>query len=213
MNHTVEECYSKHGYLPWYKQRNDGNNNSLDKGNQEKRDQQVCNLNIKEDSVDKQFVKDETVKEFTTEQMQKLLRLLNDYEDTGHNINQMKKDANGTNKKPQGKNLWILDTGATDHVAHNKDCFTTFFKIKPVKIKLPNNSDVIMYFAGTIQFFDNLILFNVLYVPEFYFNRISVQTLIKDLNCNLIFSSKCCQIHDIITSQIIRQANLSQGLY
>jgi len=200
MNHTVEECYSKHGYPPWYKQRNDGNKNSLDKGNQEKRDQQVCNLNIKEDSADKQSVKDENVKGFTAEQMQKLLRLLNDSEDTRHNVNQMRKDTNDTNRNPQGKNLWILDTGATDHVAHNKDCFTTFFKIKPMKIKLHNNSDVIAYFARTVQFSDKLILFNVLYVPEFYFNLISVQTLIKDLNCNLIFSSKCCQIKDITTS-------------
>jgi len=39
MNHIVEECYSKHGYPPWYKQRNDGSNNSLEKGSQEKREQ------------------------------------------------------------------------------------------------------------------------------------------------------------------------------
>jgi len=168
---------------------------------------------MKEDSVDKQPVKDESTKGFTAEQMQKLLRLLDDTEGAGHNINQIQRRDNDSNRNSQGNNLWILDTGATDHVTHNKNCFTTFFRIKPVKIKLPNNNDVIAYYAGTVQFCDNLILFNVLYVPEFHFNLISVQTLIKDLNCKLIFSSKCCQIQDTITSQMIGQANLSQGLY
>jgi len=82
-----------------------------------------------------------------------------------------------------------LDTGATDHVAQNRENFSTFFRIKPVNIKLPNNSIVTANFAGTIQFSTQLILFNVLYVPEFSFNLISVQTLIKDLNCKLRFSS------------------------
>jgi len=175
MNHTVEECYSKHGYPHWYKQRNDGSNNTQERGSQEKRERQVCNLNIKEDSVDKQQpVRDESTKGFTAEQMQRLLRLLDDTEGTGHNINQIQRRDNDSSRNSQGKNLWILDTGATDHVTHNKNCFTTFFKIKPIKIKLPNNNDVTAQFAGTVQFCADLILFNVLYVPEFHFNLISV---------------------------------------
>ena len=136
MNHTVKECYSKHGYPPQYKQRNDYNKNSMEKGSKQKREQQVCNLNIKEDSSDKQTMKDEAIKGFTTDQMQKLLKLQEDYEDTKHSINQMQKRTNATDRNPQGKNLWILDTG------QNKDYFTTFFRIKPMKIKLPNDNIV-----------------------------------------------------------------------
>jgi len=29
MNHTVEECYSKHDYPPWYKQKKDRVTNNL----------------------------------------------------------------------------------------------------------------------------------------------------------------------------------------
>jgi len=194
MNHTVEECYSKHGYPPWFKQKNEYSNTLQENKNQDKREQEVCNLNTREEHVDKQNMKDDVLKGLTSEQMQKLLKLINDSDESGHSVNQIHKHTNPTDKIPQGKNLWILDTGATDHVVQNKENFTTYYRIKPVYIKLPNNSSVTANFAGTVQFSKQLILFNVLYVPEFSFNLISVQTLIKDLNCNLIFSSKCCQI-------------------
>jgi len=37
-------------------------------------------------------------------------------------------------------------------------------------------------------------IFNVLYIPEFSFNLIFVQSLIKDLNCSLFFSNEHYQI-------------------
>ena len=45
-----------------------------------------------------------------------------------------------------------------------------------MNIKLPNNNTVTTNFIGIVQFSENLILFNVLYVLEFSFNLISVQT-------------------------------------
>jgi len=102
MNHTIEECYSKHEYPSWYKQRNEYNNNSQETESQHKREQQVCNLSMKEDPNDKQNVKDETINGLTAEQMQKLLKLLNDSDDYGHSINQIQKHANPTDKIPQG---------------------------------------------------------------------------------------------------------------
>jgi len=44
MNHAIDECYSKQGYPSWYKHKGDSNN-------QERGDQQVCNLNTREDSL------------------------------------------------------------------------------------------------------------------------------------------------------------------
>jgi len=44
MNHIVEECYSKHGYPPWYKQRTKQNKRSY--SNKNSSTQQMCNLNV-----------------------------------------------------------------------------------------------------------------------------------------------------------------------
>jgi len=46
MNHTIDECYSKHEYPPWFKQRHDFVNQDKDNNGQ-----CTCNLNVKEDST------------------------------------------------------------------------------------------------------------------------------------------------------------------
>jgi len=130
-------------------------------------------------------------------------------------VNQVqRKDSNTSNyTTQQGSISWILDTGATDHVTYTKEHFIAFHKIKPICIKLPNSSTVTAHFAGTVQFSENFIIFNVLYIPEFTFNLISVQTLIKDLNCVLTFSSKMCQIQSSPTLKTIGHAEFVNGLY
>lgn len=60
---------------------------------------------MKEDSIDKQSVKEDALKGLTTKQMQKLLRLLKDYDDTEYNINHMQKHTNIIDKNPPGNNL------------------------------------------------------------------------------------------------------------
>jgi len=64
-----------------------------------------------------------------------------------------------------------------------------------------------------VQFSENLIIFNVLYIPDFTFKLIYVQTLIKDLNCVLTFSIKTCQIQSNSTLRMIGHAKFINGLY
>ena len=98
-------------------------------------------------------------------------------------------------------------------MTHDISQFSSFYKIKPITVKLPNNSTVIAEFAGTKIFSESFIIFNVLYIPEFSFNIISIQTLIKDSNCKLIFSCEQCQIHDNHSYKIIGHASMIRGLY
>jgi len=120
---------------------------------------------------------------------------LEDKGESNHAVSHIQRSSNNisTHKDQQGK-LWILDTGATDHVTHDLNQFSTFYKIKPVTVRLPNNSTVIAEYAGTKYSTNDFIIYNVLYIPDFSFNLISVQSLIKDLNCRLIFSNENCQI-------------------
>jgi len=179
MNHTIDECYSKHGYPPWFKQRQDFGNQDKDNSSQP-----TCNLNVKEDLTwnnTKTNKQDSTG--FTPEQIQKLLQFIEHAKKPGHSVNRVqRKDSNTSNYiTQQGSISWILDTNATDHVTYTKEHFITFHKIKPICIKLPNSSTLTVHFARTIHFLENFIIFNVLYIPEFTFNLIFVRTLIKDL--------------------------------
>jgi len=82
-----------------------------------------------------------------------------------------------THKNQQG-NLWILDTRATDHVTYDLNHFSTLYRIKPVTVRFPNNSIFTTEFVGTKPFSNSFIIFNVLYIPEFSFNLIFVQSLV-----------------------------------
>ncbi|XP_014523577.1 uncharacterized protein LOC106779879 [Vigna radiata var. radiata] len=204
MNHTVDECYSKHGYPPWYKKTD---NNQEKKGGWN-------SANIYQSAPGPETFQtgstSTTFNSLTSEQIGKLLRMIEKADDSTHKINQM--HTNEKEDKP-GTLSWIIDTGATDHVTYNKGNYITFYKIKPITVRLPNNIVITAEHAGTVQFSKDFVIFNVLYIPNFSFNLISVQSLIKDLDCRLTFSSKGCQIRKNSTLKMIGSANSHKGLY
>jgi len=204
-NHTVDECYSKHGYCPWYKQNNEQFNTNQDR---------TCNLNVKSDYLQSNNQEETRRSSFTTDQVKKLLQLLESSISHGINKIQRYNSKTTTTKIPtKGKNSWILSTSATNHVTYLKNQFTVLYKIKPINIKLPNGSLITAHYTGTIQISKQFIIYNVLYVPEFSFKKIVVHKLIKDLNSKLIFPLEKCHIQDNISSKMIGQADLHQGLY
>ncbi|WVZ08815.1 hypothetical protein V8G54_022161 [Vigna mungo] len=204
MNHTMDECYSKHGYPPWYK-KTDGNSEVRGGWNSAN----VCQ-NISGLETDQKNSTSAALSSLTPEQMQKLLKMIEEADQPSHIINQMQSN----NKEDDSGTLsWIIDTGATDHVTHEKESFVTFYKIKPITVRLPNNTIITANYAGTVQFSKDFVLFNVLYIPDFSFNLISVQSLTKDLNCSLTFSSRDCQIRENSTLKMIGGASSHKGLY
>lgn len=62
---------------------------------------------------------------------------------------------------------WLLDSGANDHICSYLTSFTSFYKIKPINVNLPNGFSVLVQHAGNISFSPNLFLTNVLYSPDF----------------------------------------------
>jgi len=110
------------------------------------------------------------------------------------------------------KNSWILDIGATDYVSYSTSHFTSFHMIKPIFVQLPNDSHVTTNFYGTAHFYEHLFLTNVLYIPDFNFNLIYVQCMIRLLNCTLTFSREHCQTQDIILWKTIGRANMQNDL-
>jgi len=89
-------------------------------------------------------------------------------------------------------NYSILDTGATNHVVCSISAFISYYIIKPIKVKLPNNQSVTALFARTIFLTKDIILHNVLYIPEFMLNIIFVQRLTKSLKCQIVFTRDVC---------------------
>lgn len=110
-------------------------------------------------------------------------------------------------------NSWVLDSGATDHVCFSKTNFQCLKQIRPILVKLPNGSQIQTNLAGTIHFSDQVYLTDVLYIPSFTFNLISVSKLIVNLHCCLNFHPIGCSIQDNSFMRTIGAAELRASLY
>ncbi|RHN55321.1 hypothetical protein MtrunA17_Chr5g0416521 [Medicago truncatula] len=87
---------------------------------------------------------------------------------------------------------WIIDSGASHHICASLHWFHSYSEISPMTIKLPNGHQIITKYAGTINFSADLTIKNVLYVPNFHINLISVTNLCFDSNCLVSFTNKKC---------------------
>ena len=65
----------------------------------------------------------------------------------------------------------------------------------------------------TVKLNSNCVLENVLYVPQFKFNLLSVSTLTKNNSMCLSFFSHTCVIQDVLHSRMIGKGRLLEVLY
>ncbi|XP_061353333.1 uncharacterized protein LOC133298115 [Gastrolobium bilobum] len=181
-NHTVETCFEKHGYPPGFKQRS------------QIRTANMIMQEAADDGDTKELKNNSEV--FSQMQYQRILDMIQSStsvpNDT-HASNLVHADhtssANATlthavaiqpttfnptnfNIIPSGNTntRWVIDTGATDHITHLSSLFSTLTPIKPISITLPNGSKVFAKSTGTIHLTEDLILHNVLFVPDFHMN-------------------------------------------
>jgi hypothetical protein len=83
---------------------------------------------------------------------------------------------------------WIIDTGATDHMIISISLFTSITATISTKVKLPNENFALVTHIGTVQVSAHLTLTDVLCVPSFSFNLLSVSKLVKTFHyCFLFF--------------------------
>ena len=101
-----------------------------------------------------------------------------------------------THRTAFGGNIWVIDTGATDHIVYSIHLLTDFTVVNCV-VALPNGETALVTHIGSICLFENLVLTNVLCVPSFSFNLLSVSQLTKKMHCCLIFLSTFCFIQDL----------------
>ncbi|WVY96787.1 hypothetical protein V8G54_028938 [Vigna mungo] len=112
---------------------------------------------------------------------------------------------------------WVIDSGATDHITTSLEHFFEYSEINPLNINLPNGFTVQAHISGSIQFSPDFIIHDVLLVPNFIFNLLSLPKLLTTVPCRIIFSNEIsnilCQIQDMNTLRMIGSANLKEGLF
>jgi len=92
-------------------------------------------------------------------------------------------------------NSWILDTGATDHIAVSSKVLDHAKTIDSrTLINLPNGQTSEAVCIGTVKLSSYFTLQNVLCVPSFKYNLLSVSKLAKDSKVRVSFYDDCCVI-------------------
>jgi hypothetical protein len=108
---------------------------------------------------------------------------------------------------------WIIDSGATDHICSSVKWFHSHKKIIPITVRLPNGPCLVANHSGTIYFSPDFIVHNVLLLPEFSLNLLSVSKLCESSNYNVNFLKSQCVIQDKITMKMTGFAEQKDGLY
>ncbi|KAI5432085.1 hypothetical protein KIW84_036007 [Lathyrus oleraceus] len=202
-NHTVETCFLKHGYPPGFKGK--GKNQSSNTSNQNV----VASVHAGSDESQPSFG-------FTQDQYNNILALIQQSQLTpqANSISPSPFGLNSHAYNDHGKNpnLWIFDTGATDHIAYDLASFESYKHIIPVHVSLPYSSQIIASMSGSIVLSPTLTLHNVLYIPTFHVNLLSIAKLVNSNDCHVNFTANSCTILQNHSKAVIGTTNLQRGL-
>lgn len=110
-------------------------------------------------------------------------------------------------------NSWILDSGATCHITCSLDHFNSYNKVSNYFVTLPNKELVPVHSVGSVMLHPEITLHNVLYIPSFSVNLLSVSALLTSSNTTIIFQSSTFFMQDLSKLKMIGKGELLQGLY
>ena len=93
------------------------------------------------------------------------------------------------NRKAYNMETWVINTGATDHIVCSVSLLTSITGISHSMVQLPNGESVVVTHVSTIQLSSHITLTNVLCIPSFSFNILSVSSMTKTKSLCLVFLS------------------------
>ncbi|XP_074287775.1 uncharacterized protein LOC141612925 [Silene latifolia] len=112
------------------------------------------------------------------------------------------------------KDAWIIDSGATDHMTGHKHYFDCLELLrKPILIGLPDGSSQLVTYGGHITLESGIRLHNVLYVPAFKHNLLSVGKLLSTTQLLIRFFVDKCVIQDPASSIPVGVGLQERGLF
>ena len=116
--------------------------------------------------------------------------------------------------KIQFSSPWIIDSGASDHMANSSKAFSNYIPCPGnQKIKIVDGTLVTVAGSGDVFLTSSLTSRNVLHVPKLSVNLLSIPQITKDLNCSVNFTQSEYSFHDLLTGKVIGHATEEGGLF
>lgn len=219
--HTLETCYKIHGFPPGYKMRGKINYKHSNVPVNQVSGQHRLSTN--EQSSNDQYVSvSQPLQSFDKCQMEQLMNLF---------IKQLSSSATKEESTTavdsvvsgicssvsvfstlNDSSCWIVDSGASRHICSHANAFLELKPISNSRVILPNHEHVDVRFYGDIRI-GSLLLLDVLYIPDFRFNLISVGYLLNTSSFLIHFSRHSFEIQDTTTKKMIGKGNKIEGLF
>ncbi|XP_075092494.1 retrovirus-related Pol polyprotein from transposon RE1 [Nicotiana tabacum] len=114
------------------------------------------------------------------------------------------------------KQNWIIDIEASNHMTSQLDALTSCPSIpssEKFKVQLPTGNVVSVSHKETSLVLRNNNISNVLYIPEFKYNLLSISQLTKELQCMVAFFPDFCIFQDLYSGQVKGIGKEKHGLY
>lgn len=123
--------------------------------------------------------------------------------------------ANMTGKCfPDSHTNWIVDSGASNHITRSKHLLLHNDTVSSAKkVQLPTGEFAHISHIGNYPLSEGDSLKDVLCVPSFKFNLMSVSKVTKDMNCCVKFYPEHCVFQDLCTGKVKVTGREQAGLY
>ncbi|OIT39206.1 hypothetical protein A4A49_61030, partial [Nicotiana attenuata] len=152
---------------------------------------------------------------FTQEQYDQILKLINN--DTGDNSKHFAGTTKATTLADKTKNEnWKVDSGATNHMVHTRellDKINTNSLKSGSKVHLPDGTSLDIACTGESRIGECGVIRNVLYIPDFKYNLLSVSKLKRDLQYFLSFYPDFWIMQDLHNGKVKGIGKELEGLY
>lgn len=226
LGHSIDKCYKLHGFPPGFsiKNKNQGSSYAHTSSANHIQTQSIPDTPLSVTSGNN-FP-------FTAQQCEQLLALLQTSQKSVNSACTIGNDTKGktiaqgmqkftlSGQRPYtnidahtstNSNYWILDSGATDHISCSLFLLNNVRSISGILIGLPNGERVLASHIGNVQLSAHITLTDVLYIPNFSHNLISVSKLTQDKDISILINANFCHIQKF--QRTIGVADERGGLY
>ncbi|KAL2539822.1 Uncharacterized protein Adt_00800 [Abeliophyllum distichum] len=109
---------------------------------------------------------------------------------------------------------WIIDTGASNHICTNSAQMSNLKLVtKPTSVLLPDGSSKVVKNTGTIAINHRITLTDVLHIPTFKLNLLSVPKLCQTVHIKFVFYPTYCLLQDLKSNRTLAVGKLNGKLY
>ncbi|XP_022871010.1 uncharacterized protein LOC111390234 [Olea europaea var. sylvestris] len=212
--HVVDKCYKLHGFPPGYKPKERAGRSS---------NQANCVVaGLISDLDQTQHKVGDFMQTLNAAQYQHLLSILNDHLTAAKFETQeeaVPDQITGTclsiSFKPMlnSPRIWVIDSGATSHIYSSLYAFNTMRPVQNASVTLPNNVKIPIQYIANMKLSLEFVLEDVLFVPQFKFNLISVSSLTRKSSLSITFLTDTCVIQVLPTMKMIGKGERAEDLY